>query len=122
MGKTSKPLALTIPGSLYHEDKQRWDDLIEQGHDIFVQPDECWTRHWLGPNCWRMLDLDYLDVTIAAIRKEVYDQPTKQARTDTDSKPVAKRNTRKPKRQVAVGPARSPEGSGDGPQPNGGII
>ena|SRR5437899_941138 len=121
MGKTSKPLHLALNRNLYDIDSKLWDNLREQGHEIQIFEDRP-GYHYLGPNCWRMLDLEYLDVTIAAIRKEVYDPTTKQARTDTDSKPVTKRHPRKPKRQVAVSTARSPESSGDSPQSNGGSI
>jgi len=99
MGTTPKPLKLLVDTTLYAKDEIL--ALIEQGHDIRPLPTEWAEYHLLGPTCWRTLDLEYLDVTLAAIRKEVYEVRTPKPGSDDPKRPARARKSRARK------PARS---------------
>jgi len=99
MGTTPKPLTLRVTSELFTQHRDQFDELIAQGHDIAplidrMLPESNRPIHYLGPNCWRTLDLEYLDVTLEAIRKEVYEVRTPKPGSDDPKRPARARKSR----------------------------
>lgn len=69
MGKTPKPLRFLVHEELFMEDPDLWGKMAEQGHDILLLPTEYNDRLIIGRNCWKLFDLDGLNLAIQAERR-----------------------------------------------------
>ena len=109
MGTTPKPLTIVVTDPAMMD----WPEiaqLVEQGHKIGCSVPFDEPVAYLGPNCWRTLDAEYLDVTIKSIRKEVYEVRTPKPGSDDPKRPTRARKRKKPVQRGSS--ATSPDPSG----------
>lgn len=70
MGKSPKPLRFLIQQHLHDEDPALWEKMREQGHtvDVFIPSVEEYDI-MAGSKCWKLFDLDGLNLAIQAARR-----------------------------------------------------
>jgi len=78
MGKSPKPLSFLVHPELYDADPGLWEKMKEQGHTVGPLMN---LKEWdliIGRNCWRMFDLDGLNLAIKSARNtKVYPKKVK---------------------------------------------
>ena len=82
MGRTPKPLSFLVHPELYASDPGLWEKMREQGHNVtsMILYLESIAGYDLiiGRNCWRMFDLDGLNLAIKSARNtKVYPKKVK---------------------------------------------
>ena len=103
MGKSPKPLSFLIHPELYHADPALWEKMREQGHTVHIMDHGgsmfsaeviagiCGYDLVLGRNCWRMFDLDGLNLAIKSARKVKFVPGIKPAKPKKPRKPRKKK-------------------------------
>ncbi len=93
MGKTTKPLSFLVAEHLLGEDPAFWEKMREQGHAVATIPflvNGADADLIIGRNCWRMFDLDGLNLAIKSARNtKVY---TKKQKEKKPRKPRKKKD------------------------------
>jgi len=75
MGKSPKPLRFLVTQALHDEDPALWEKMRGQGHAVAVIPflvNGMEADLICGAKCWRMFDLDGLNLAIQSARRVKY--------------------------------------------------